>query len=113
MNRIKLFALSVTILPSLAAAGDWPQFRGPGMAGISDEAGLPERWGPTKNLRWSAVLPGRGVSSPVVVGDRVFLTACSGPRQTRLHVLCFSAETGTQLWERTFWATGPTNCNPK
>ncbi len=97
----------------LAHAGDWPQFRGPGMGGVSDATGLPDHWGTGENIRWAAALPGRGVSSPVVVGDHVFVTACSGLSQTRLHALCFSAKTGAKLWERQFWATGPTNCHPK
>ncbi len=108
-----LFAAVISAAAGAASAGDWPQFRGPGMAGVSDEVGLPERWGPAENVRWKAALPGRGVSSPVVVGDRVFVTACSGMNQTRLHVLCFDADCGRRLWERTLWATGPTNCNPK
>lgn len=83
------------------------------MAGISDETDLPEHWSSGENIRWTAALPGRGVSSPVVVGDRLFVTACSGLSQTRLHVLCFSVDTGAKLWERQFWATGPTNCHPK
>src|SRR5438270_13565138 len=114
MTASRAFSMLVMIaLGRPAFAGDWPQFRGPGLAGISDETGLPDRWGPTENMRGSSALPGRGVSSPVVVGDRVFLTACSGLNQTRLHVLCFDAGSGARLWERQFWATGPTNCNPK
>src|SRR5204863_4591375 len=100
-----LSAVALLAAVGLARAGDWPQFRGPGMAGVADETGLPERWGPADNVRWTAALPGRGVSSPVVVGDRVFLTACSGMNQTRLHVLCFDADSGRKLWERQFWAT--------
>src|SRR5262249_39576621 len=80
---------------------------------VGQARGLPECWGPENAITWKAVLPGRGVSSPVVVGKRVYLTANSGMAQTRLHVLCFDADTGTKLWERQFWATGPTACNPK
>jgi outer membrane protein assembly factor BamB len=53
------------------------------------------------------------VSSPVVVGGKVYVTACSGPRQERLHVLCFAADTGKKEWERQLWATGNTLCHPK
>src|SRR5262249_10342798 len=62
---------------------------------------------------WKADLPGRGVSSPVVVGSRVFVTASSGTRQDRLHVLAFDASSGKSLWRRTLWATGPTSSHPK
>jgi outer membrane protein assembly factor BamB len=96
-----------------SSAGDWPQFRGPGGTGSADETGLPETWSATDNVRWKADLPGRGLSSPVVAGGSVYLTACSGPRQERLYVLCFEAATGRRRWERQLWATGNTLCHPK
>jgi outer membrane protein assembly factor BamB len=110
--------LAVAVLGLLLVGGpiraeDWPQFRGPGGLGVSSETGLPTSWGPGENLRWKADLPGRGLSSPVVAGGRVFVTACSGPLQERLHVLCFDAATGKRLWERTLHATGNTLCHPK
>lgn len=104
--------LALALLPFLLGA-DWPEFRGPGGQGWSDEKGLPTRWSKTENVRWSAELLGRGLSSPVIVGNRVFVTACTGFQQTRLHVLCFDAATGKQLWERKFWATGGTSSHPK
>jgi outer membrane protein assembly factor BamB len=93
-------------------AADWPQFRGPGGTATSDETGLPVRWTATENVRWKAELPGHGLSSPVVVGGRVYVTACSGYQQTRLHVLCYEAATGRKRWERQLAATGNTFCNP-
>ena len=113
MNGAATSALGVLLLAAPALAGDWPQFRGPGGAGASDETGLPARWGPAENVRWKVELPGRGASSPVVAGGRVYVTACTGPRQERLHVLCFDAATGKRLWQRQFWATGNTLCHPK
>jgi outer membrane protein assembly factor BamB len=101
------------LLASPLRADDWSQFRGPGGTGISAETGLPTRWGPDRNVRWKAPLPGRGVSSPVVARGRVFVTACTGVRQDRLHVLCLDAATGKKRWERQFWATGNTLCHPK
>jgi outer membrane protein assembly factor BamB len=53
------------------------------------------------------------LSSPVIVGGRVYVTASTGYRENRLHVLCFDAADGTKLWERQFAATGSTMCNPK
>jgi outer membrane protein assembly factor BamB len=94
-------------------AGDWPQFRGPGGTAVSDDTGLPLHWGPKQNVRWKADLPGRGLSSPVVAGGRLYVTCCSGHLQERLHVLCFDIATGKKRWERQFWATGNTMCNPK
>lgn len=106
-----LFACLFCALP--VRAGDWPQFRGPGGSGVSDETGLPVRWGPTQNIRWKIDLPGRGVSSPVVARGRVYVTASSGFSQDRLHVLCFDAASGKELWHRQFWATGHTQTHPK
>lgn len=54
---------------------DWPQFRGPGAAGIADAAKLPITFSPKDNVAWVAEIPGRGWSSPIVWGDRVFVTA--------------------------------------
>lgn len=101
------------LLPQLISAGDWRQFRGPGGAGVSDETGIPTTWGEKENIRWKADLPGRGLSNPVIAGGRVYVTACSGRAETRLHVLCFEARTGKKLWERQFWATGNTGCHEK
>jgi outer membrane protein assembly factor BamB len=97
----------------LSSGADWPQFRGPDGGGVSAETGLPTRWSATENIRWKADLPGRGLSNPVIARDRVFVTACSGFQESRLHVLCFSEKTGKRLWERQFWSTGITLCHPK
>ncbi len=105
--------LGLLLFAAVTPAADWPQFRGPGGSGVAEETGLPTRWSPTENIRWKAPLPGRGVSSPVVAGGRVFVTACTGVAQDCLHVLCLDAATGKELWHRQFWATGNTFCHPK
>ena len=56
----------------------WPQFRGPGGRGVSEEKGLPTTWSPKENILWKTELPGAGTSSPIVLGDRIYLTAYSG-----------------------------------
>jgi outer membrane protein assembly factor BamB len=96
-----------------AAAGDWTQFRGPGGTAVAEEVGLPDRWTAAEGLRWKADLPGRGLSSPAVAGGNVFVTASSGYKEGRLHVLCFDAATGAKRWERQFAPTGNTTCHPK
>lgn len=103
------------ILPLLLALAldDWGQFRGPGGLGVSAETGVPVEWSKEKGIAWTADLPGVGLSSPVVAGGRVFVTATTGHEQDRLHVLCFDAKDGRKLWERRFWSTGPTQCNKK
>jgi outer membrane protein assembly factor BamB len=108
-----LLSLCSLCLGSASRAGDWPQFRGPGGSGVAEEKGLPVRWSTTENVRWRADLPGRGVCNPAIAGGRVYITASSGYRQDRLHVLCLDFATGKKLWERQFWATGSTTSNPK
>ncbi|HTG94781.1 MAG TPA: PQQ-binding-like beta-propeller repeat protein [Pyrinomonadaceae bacterium] len=56
---------------------DWPQFRGPTGQGHSDEQGLPLNWSETTNVRWKVAIPGKGWSSPVVQGDRIWLTTAT------------------------------------
>ena len=105
--------LGVLALAGPARTEDWPQFRGPDGTAASRERGLPTRWGTGENVRWKASLPGRGLSSPVVARGRVYVTACTGPRQDRLHLLCLDAASGERLWERRLQATGNTVCHPK
>jgi outer membrane protein assembly factor BamB len=94
-------------------AGDWRQFRGTNGSSISTETGLPIKWSATENIAWKVKLPGRGLSSPIVVGDRVFVTCSSGFRQDRLHVVCLNATDGSVRWDRQFTATGRTMTFPK
>jgi len=94
------------------ALGDWRQFRGNDVDSVAADAQPPEVLS-ADTLAWSADLPGRGLSSPIIIGDRVYVTASSGPSQERLHVLCFAGEGGAQLWERQFWATGRTVTHEK
>jgi hypothetical protein len=100
----------------MAWAGDhWNQHRGPDQDGTTEVTGLPLRWSQSQNLRWKRDLPGPGSSSPVVWGDRIFVTAFSGydlnkrtnknPKDTsgvKFHVLCFQADSGKKLWDKTF-----------
>jgi len=95
------------------ARADWPQFRGPASSGIASGPVLAESLDLGRDVAWTSELPGRGLSSPVIVGDRLFLTCSSGPKQDRLHVICFDANSGRRLWERRFWATGRTMGHPK
>jgi len=108
MHRVISSLALVGLVCSLCGA-DWPQFRGPGGSSVAADADLPLTWDEGKNIAWRIDLTGRGPSGPIVVRDRVFITATSGFRHTRLHVLCFDASTGDRLWERQFWATGRTS----
>lgn len=93
-------------------AMDWLQFRGPGGAGVSQEQGVPVSLSESE-IAWKAPLPGRGISSPLVIGERLYVTASSGAEQDRLHVICLKASDGSVVWERQFWATGRTMTHPK
>jgi outer membrane protein assembly factor BamB len=79
-----------------AGAADWTQFRGPTASGVADGAPLPAEIGPDKNVLWKAPLP-PGHSSPVVSGDRIFLTAV---RDKQLFVIGLDRRSGKTLWER-------------
>ena len=113
MNQLLFSLLVLAWGVSSLTASDWPQFRGPLSNGVSDETDLPITLNAQKSIVWKANLPGRGLSSPIVVGDRIFVTCASGPKQDRLHVICFNAADGSKRWERQFWATGRTMCHEK
>ncbi len=106
-----ILLLIVTLVAPLSAA-DWPQFRGERSNSVSRDAQPPTQWSETENVAWKVELPGRGPSSPIVIGDKIVVTCSSGIKQDRLHVLCFEAAGGKQLWERQFWATGRTLSHP-
>ena len=105
--KLPLLVLFTLSLASLAS--DWPQFRGPDSSGIAADATIPAK----PKIDWSAPLPGRGLASPIVMGEKVFITASSGPKQQRLHVLCFNAGSGEKIWERQLQSTGRTMTFPK
>lgn len=105
---ISLVALvAFTVFATSAAAADWLQFRGNDNQSIASGAAAPVKFSKDENVAWSAPLPGKGVSGPIVVGGKVFVTASSGAvTQNRLHVVSFDVATGKKAWERQFWATG-------
>lgn len=93
------FVLTLTLpfcFTLLAEAQEWPRFRGPHGDGVSDGAALPAEFGPGKNVVWRASVP-MGRSSPIVVGNRVYLTAVEGEA---LATLAFDAQTGKTIWRR-------------
>lgn len=117
-----------------SATPNWPQWRGPGGLGISTEKNLPAEWSATKNIKWKTSIAGLGHSSPVVWGNRVFLTTAiegsvvPGAKAVKhmdgdkefLHpdsigadhkqsfkVICLNAATGKILWEQTAFEGAP------
>jgi outer membrane protein assembly factor BamB len=93
-----LFAVLVLLIgvASASAQGDWPQFRGPGGQGHSDERGLPLEWNEHKNVAWKTPIPGLGWSSPVVAGGKVWITTAVEQRGWSLRLLAYDVATGKE-----------------
>lgn len=110
-------ALAAARGTSASHAADWVRFRGPNGTGVAPEAiATPARFGPDENLRWKAKLPGPGSSSPIVVGERVYVTCWSGYaesrdelgdiRQLKRHLVCLDRRSGENVWDRTIDSEG-------
>jgi hypothetical protein len=100
--------LLLLLTPSLHAE-DWPRFRGPRGDGTSAETVMPQKWGPKENIAWKAELPGHGSSSPIVLGQRVFVTCFTGKMAPEIvrHVMCFERTKGKLLWKNSYPAPQP------
>lgn len=92
-------AISCLLLPLPSLAEDWPGWRGPKHDGSTSELHLPLHWSETENVLWKVPIPGVAHSSPIVVGDKVFVTTCTTEDLSR-RLLCVDRETGKQLWEK-------------
>ncbi len=102
-------ALTLFLFASAAVAQDWPAFRGPDGTGTSRDA-VPLKWDATRNVVWKTDLPGAGTSTPIVVGNRVFVTCFSGynvpgrPKgdqaSLKLHVVALDRASGKTQWVR-------------
>jgi outer membrane protein assembly factor BamB len=97
--RAVVLGLAVLVLAAAARAEEWPGWRGPRGDGTSEEKDVPLHWGRTDNVAWKTPIPGKGHSSPVVWGDRVFLTTCLEKQQQRV-LLCLDRRDGKVLWQR-------------
>ena len=84
----------VSLLLSIQVfAEDWPEFRGSTGQGVSGERGLPLTWSETKNVRWKVAIPGKGWSSPAILGDRIWLTAATDDGKS-LRAICVDRNSG-------------------
>jgi len=92
-------AAAEPILPDVAPA-DWPWWRGPTCDGKSRDTSAPTKWSQTETVAWKVPVPGRGHSSPVLWGDRVFLTTADEAEQTQ-RVLAFDRKSGKPIWDTT------------
>jgi outer membrane protein assembly factor BamB len=83
----------------LLLAADWPRWRGPDGNAVSGEKPLPTKWSPTENILWRTAVPGEGFSSPIVCGERVFVTSAF-EKGARRAVHCLERNTGKIAWTR-------------
>ncbi|MDA7507764.1 PQQ-binding-like beta-propeller repeat protein [Akkermansiaceae bacterium] len=118
---MRTFILSIFLLVPILGQKHWPSFRGAESRGISENPDLPDIWSATKNVAWKTDIPGRGWSSPIVWGKRVFLTTVVNrgesespkkglyfggnrlkiPESTHLwKVICLDLESGEILWDK-------------
>ena len=105
-------AFLLLMSPALTIGAEWRQFRGPGGLAISDEKGLPVKWSSQDNIVWRTQLPGPGASSPVTLGQRVFVTSYSGygievakpgdMNELKRHLLCLDRGNGQIVWQKQF-----------
>ncbi|MCB1121965.1 MAG: PQQ-binding-like beta-propeller repeat protein, partial [Verrucomicrobiae bacterium] len=96
-KTLMLFSLSAAVQ---AVASDWTEWRGNRGDGLVTEKGFPLEWSADKYIVWESDLPAPGNSSPIVYGDRVFVT-CANLDGTERSLFCFDRGTGNQLWKRT------------
>ena len=132
---ITLTVAGLSSFATTAAAGNWPQWRGPDGSGISNEKNLPSEWSPTKNIKWKTPIDGRSHSSPIVWGNRIFLTtsiegepvpgakavkhvlegdkeflhpdSVGADRKHTFKVVSIDRDTGKILWQSTAWEGTP------
>ncbi len=88
--------LSTTLAAAGLWAGNWPQWRGPELNGVSQETGLPLKWSNTENVAWKLAMPSRTGATPIVWGDHVFLNVADGDN---LEVWCVDRNQGTVRWK--------------
>src|SRR6478672_10489050 len=91
-----VFGLLLTLVP--AFGGDWAQWRGPAFNGSSTEKGLPSQWS-RDNVTWQVDLPGPSAATPIIFGDKVFISTADSSTKT-LHALCFDRNSGKLLWNQ-------------
>lgn len=82
--------------------GDWPMWRGPNADGVVTGPAVPTKWTGTENVVWKVKLPGRGHSSPIIIGDRVYLETADEQAKVQ-SVLCLDRKNGKQIWQQTLF----------
>src|SRR5688572_27961779 len=114
-SLLSFFAIFASAATTIVSAANWPAWRGPEGTGVSAEKDLPLRWSTNENVRWRVALPDRGNSTPIVWGNRVFITQAV-EKEGRRTLICFDRATGRQLWLQgpTYTENDPTHStNPQ
>jgi len=118
MKRFLILTAAVILVAACAVnAADWARFRGPNGLGISNDKNPPLAWSETKNVKWKRQLPGPGSSSPIVYGERVFVTCYQGygvdrenpgnQEDLKRHLLCINRSDGKIIWDKSIDAVLP------
>ena len=104
-----VYFVTICLRGTTASADNWPQFRGANSQGRSNETNLPSEWSDSKNILWK-VKAGRGTSSPVIWGSKLFITGFSGYGESKeapgkqesltRHLVCFDRDSGRLLWKK-------------
>ena len=119
-GMVFVLIFSVSFVQRLEATrpgeGDWPCFRGPSGHGLSSDARIPTEWSDSKNLKWKLEMPGKGYSSPIVVGEHVLVTCYSDAdgdlEKLKRHLVCVDRNTGKTVWSRIIPSAAPENQAP-
>ncbi len=93
MRKYCTFLVFALVAISIAQAGDWPHWRGPYFNGSTDEKNLPSNWSQTENIAWSVDLAGCSAATPIIRGDKVFLSGVDSGREMLL-AMCFDRTNG-------------------
>src|SRR5215471_2651934 len=97
-NTALLSLVLLGVAGSAATAANWPAWRGADGSGVSKEKDLPLKWDTKENVRWRTDLPDAGNSSPIVWGNKVFVTQAI-EKENRRTLMCFDRTTGRLLWQ--------------
>ena len=95
--RVVFELYAVVVLVTATVVGNWPQWRGPELNGVSGEKNLPLRWSAQENVAWRLPLPGLSASTPAIWGDRVFLNV---PEGEEIFLWCVDKKLGSLLWKK-------------
>src|SRR5580765_5866465 len=98
MKTILRLLLFYVWTAAAALGANWPAWRGPEANGVTSEQNLPSEWSDSKNIRWKTPLPDRGNSTPIVWGNRVFITQAID-MENRRTVMSFDRADGKLLWQ--------------